>query len=61
MRMLPLLTAVAILIAVSAAATIKPPTVVATATRHPVAISIEELHRQIDVKSLPALEIENLF
>jgi len=57
-----LLTAVAILIAVgAAAATIKPPTVVATATRHQVAISIEELHQRIDVKSLPALEIVNLF
>jgi hypothetical protein len=59
--MFPILTAVAILTAVSAAATIKPPTVVATATRQPVAVSIEELHQQIDVKLLPALEIENLF
>jgi hypothetical protein len=59
--MFPLLTAVAILIAVGAAATIKPPTVVGTATRHPVAISIEELHQRIDVKSLPTLEIVNLF
>ena len=61
MRMFPVLTAGAILIALSAAATIKPPTVVATATRYPVAISIEEFHQRIDVKSLPALEIENLF
>jgi hypothetical protein len=62
MRMFHLLTAaVAIPIAVSAAATIKQSTVVTTAPQQPAAISIEELHQQIDVKSLPTLEIENLF
>jgi hypothetical protein len=53
--------AVAILIAVSVPATIKPSTVVTTSTQHPIAISIEELQQQTDVRSLPALEIENLF
>jgi hypothetical protein len=61
MRMLPLLTAAAILLAVSASMAIKLPIVVATATRQPAAMSIEEIHQQIDVKSLPALEMENLF
>jgi hypothetical protein len=61
MRMFALLTTVTILIAVSAAAAIKPPIVVATATRQPAAMSIEEIQQQIDVKSLPALEMENLF
>jgi hypothetical protein len=61
MRMLPLLTAAAILLAVSASMAIKLPIVVATATQQPAAMSIEEIQQQIDVKSLPALEIENLF
>jgi hypothetical protein len=57
MRMFSFLIAVAIVIAVRAAATIRPPTVVATATRHSIAISSQ----QIDVESLPALDMENLF
>ena len=61
MRMFFLLIAVAVVIAVSAAATVKRSAVDATATTHPVAISIEEIHQQIDVKALPALEIENPF
>jgi hypothetical protein len=44
MRGFFLLTAVVVVIAVSAAATIKPPAFVATASRHPVTISIEEIH-----------------
>ena len=61
MRIFFLLTAVAVVVAVSTTATIKPPAVVATAARHPAAISIEEIHRQIDVRALPALQIENPF
>jgi hypothetical protein len=40
--------------------TIKSPAVVGTGTGHPVTVCVEELHQQIDAKSLPALEIENL-
>jgi len=54
MRM-PLLTVMAILIALSAAAATKLFIVVATASRQPTAISTEELHQQIDVRSVPAL------
>jgi hypothetical protein len=52
---MPLLTVMAILIALSAAAAIKLLIVVATANRQPTAISTEELHQQIDVRSVPAL------
>jgi hypothetical protein len=52
MRM-PLLAVMAI--GLSAAAAIKLLIVVSTANRHSTAISTEELHQQIDVRSVPAL------
>jgi hypothetical protein len=48
--MFPPQNAVPILIAVSAAVTIKSPAVVGTGTRHPVTVCVEELHQQIDAK-----------
>jgi hypothetical protein len=51
-------------VAIAAAGTIRPkifPTVGAVAAPPTVAISIEELQRQVDVRTLPVTEIENLY
>jgi hypothetical protein len=64
MKLLVALTAVTVLIALGAATTIKPKIFAAVG---PVAalptftISIQELHRQVDVSTLPMMEIKDLF
>jgi hypothetical protein len=64
MKLLIALTAVTVLIALGAAATIKPKIFAAV---EPVAalptftISIQELHRQVDVSTLPVMEIKDLY
>jgi len=63
MRTLILLTAVMILIAAGAASAIKslPSATLAGASPQTVTISIDGLHRQVDAKSLPELEIKDLY
>jgi hypothetical protein len=62
MRKLALLTAMMTLVASGTGTAIKAfaPARLATSPP-PVTMSIEELHRQVDVRSLPELEIENLY
>jgi hypothetical protein len=63
MRTLILLTVVVILIAAGGASAIKSlssATLVATSPRT-VTISIDGLHRQVDARSLPELEIKDLY
>ena len=63
-KVLTALTAVLILAAIAAAGTVRSkifPTVGAVAAPPTVAISIEELQRQIDMRTLPVTEIENLY
>ena len=61
-KVLTTLTAVAILVAVAAAGGVKPkifPTVGAVAAPPTVTISVEELQRQVDMRTLPVTEIAN--
>ena len=63
-KLLTALTVVTILAAMAAAGTVKPkisPTVGAVPAPPTVTISIEELQRRVDVRTLPVLEIENLY
>ena len=63
-KVLTALTAVLILVAIAAAGTVRPkifPTVGAVAAPPTVAISVEELQWQVDVRTLPVTEIENLY
>jgi len=63
-KLLIALTAVTILVAMAAAGTVKPkifPTVGAVAVPPTVTISIEELQRRVDMRTLPVTEIENLY
>jgi hypothetical protein len=63
MRALALLTVVGLLAAAAAASTMKLLAAAerATASLQPVTISVQELHRQVDVKSLPESKIANLY
>ena len=63
-KVLTALTAVMILVAIAAAGTVRLkifPTVRAVAAPPTVAISVEELQWQIDMRTLPVTEIENLY
>jgi len=62
MKLLTALTAVTILVAIVAAGTIKPK-IFPTAVGAPptITISVEELQRQVDMRTLPVTEIENLY
>jgi len=63
-KVLIALTAVMILVAIAAAGTVRPKiftTVGAAAAPPTVAISVEELQWQIDMRTLPVTEIENLY
>ena len=63
-KVLTALTAVMILVAIAAAGTVRSkifPTVGAVAATPSVAISVEELQWQVDVRTLPVTEIENLY
>ena len=63
-KLLTALTVVVILVAMATAGMVKPkifPTVGAVAATPTVAISIEELQSQVDVRTLPVTEIENLY
>jgi hypothetical protein len=63
-KVLTALTAVMILVAIAAAGTVRWkifPTVGAVAAPPTAAISIEELQWQVDVRTLPFMEIENLY
>jgi hypothetical protein len=58
MRKLALLTAVMILVALSSTATIKPLIPVTLVAATPQTISVEELQRHVDVKSLPVIKVD---
>jgi hypothetical protein len=63
-KVLTALTAVMILVAIAAVGTVRLkifPTVGAVAAPPTVAISIEELQRQVDVRTLPVTDIEDLY
>ena len=63
-KLLTALTAGTILVAMAAAGTVKPKifrTVGAVAAPPTVTISVEELQRQVDMPTLPPMEIENLY
>jgi hypothetical protein len=63
-KVLTALTAVMILVAIAAAGTVRPkifPTVGAVAAPPTVAISVGELQWQVDVRTLPVTEIEDLY
>ena len=63
-KLMTALIAVTILVAMAAAGTVKPKifsTVGAVAAPPTVTISVEELQRQVDVRTLPATEIESLY
>ena len=63
-KLLTALTAVTILVAMAAAGTLKPkifPTPGAVAAPPTITISVEELQRQVDMRTLPITEIENLY
>jgi len=62
MRTLAFTTAITILIAFCAVAAIKSPIPAALSTpARTVSISLDELQRQVDVRSLPALVIDDLY
>jgi len=64
MKLLTALTAITILVAIAAAGPVKPkffPTVGAAGAPPTVTISVEELQRQLDMRTLPVTEIENLY
>jgi hypothetical protein len=63
-KLLTALTAVTILVAIAVAGTVKPrifPTVGAVAAPPTVTISVEDLQRQVEMRTLPITEIENLY
>ncbi len=63
-KLLTALTVVTILAAMAAAATVKPKifSAVGAVTAPPtVTISVEELQRQVDARTLPVMEIESLY
>jgi hypothetical protein len=63
-KVLTALTAATILVAIAAAGTVRSkifPTVGAVAAPTTVAISVEELQWQVDVRTLPVMDIENLY
>jgi hypothetical protein len=63
-KLLTALTAVTTLVAIVAVGTVKPkifPTLGAVAAPPTVTISVEELQRQMDMRTLPITEIENLY
>jgi predicted small lipoprotein YifL len=63
-KLLTALTAVTTLAAMAAAGMVKPkifPTLGAVAAPPTVRISVEELQRQVDMPTLPPMEIENLY
>ena len=63
-KVLTALTAVLILVAIAAAGTVRSkifPTVGAVAAPPTVAISVEELQWQVDVRTLPVTEIGDLY
>ena len=63
-KVLTALTVVMILVAIAAAGTVRPkifPTVGAVAAPPTVAISVEELQWQVDVRTLPVTDIEDLY
>jgi len=63
-KLLTALTVVMILVALAAASVFEPkifPTVGAVAAPSTVTISVEELQRQVDMRAVPATEIENLY
>ena len=63
-KVLVALTAVMILVAIAAAGTVRSkifPTFGAVAATPTVAISVEELQWQVDVRTLPVTEIENFY
>jgi hypothetical protein len=63
-KVLTALTAVMILVAIAAAGTVRSkifPTVGAVAATPSVAISVEELQWQVDVRTLPVTEIGDLY
>ena len=62
-KLLTALAAVTILVAIAAVGVVKPkifPTVGAVAAPPTVTISVEDLQRQVDTRTLPVMEIENL-
>jgi predicted small lipoprotein YifL len=63
-KLLTALTAVMTLVAIAAVGIVKPkifPTFGAEAAPPTVTISVEELQRQMDMRTLPITEIENLY
>jgi hypothetical protein len=63
-KLLTALTAVMTLVAIVAVGMVKPkifPTLGAVAASPTVTISVEELQRQMDMRTLPITEIENLY
>jgi hypothetical protein len=63
-KLLTALTVVVILVAMATAGMVKPkifPTLGAVAAPPTVRISVEELQRQVDMPTLPPMEIENLY
>ena len=63
-KVLTALIAVMILVAIAAAGMVRSkifPTVGAVAAPPTVAISVDELQRQVDARALPVTEIENLY
>ena len=63
-KLLIALTAVTTLVTMVAVGTVKPkifPTLGAVAAPPTVTISVEELQRQVDMRTLPVTEIENLY
>ena len=63
-KLMTALIAVTILVAMAAAGTVKPKissTVGAAAAPPTVTISVDELQRQVDMRTLPVTEIESLY
>ena len=63
-KLLTVLTAMTILVAIAATGTVKPkifPTVGGMAAPPTATISVEELQRHVDMRTLPVVEIENLY
>lgn len=63
-KLLTALIALTILVAIAAAGTVKPkifPTIGAVAAPPTGTISVEDLQRQVETRTLPAMEVENLY
>jgi hypothetical protein len=63
-KLLTVVTVITIPVALAVAGTVKPkifPTVGAEAAPPTVAISVEELYRQVNMHTLPVTEIEDLY